>query len=154
MVRHTKPSITSDTRSTSQAWAPNQVATVYDGQWFFAFERPRRIKKRSWIAPMAATSPRRIRPVAEKDRQSTLEADDAFRGAMKHMPTSYGLLLYLQPKALSETLASCEMPSALPPIRTMWSIKSTAFARRRDSIKEKFATCCLFGMPKAQSAQN
>src|ERR1700736_2275582 len=75
--------------------APNQVATVYDGQWFFASND---------LAELKAVLDRA--DSRDKDKQTTLEVDDAFRGAMKHMPASYALLFYLQPKALSEKLAS------------------------------------------------
>src|SRR5439155_16392229 len=86
--------------------APNQVATVYDGQWFFASNDLSELKAvldradgRSLATPSVAAG-------TGKDRQSTLEADDGFVGAMKHMPVSYALCFYLQPKTLSENLVS------------------------------------------------
>src|SRR5206468_9230814 len=81
--------------------APNQVATVYDGQWFFASNDLAELKAildRADGRDLVATSP----SGSGKDRQSTLEADQTFRGAMAHMPPSYALFFYLQPKALSE----------------------------------------------------
>jgi hypothetical protein len=75
--------------------APNQVATVYDGDWFFASNDLAELK----------TLLDRVDQRA-KDRQLTLEADETFRAAMAHMPSSYALLFYLQPKMFSEKLVS------------------------------------------------
>src|SRR5436309_3817492 len=85
--------------------APNQIATVYDGQWFFASNDLAELK-----AVLDRADGRDLAPASPsgggKDKQTTLEADDVFRAAIKHMAASYALLLYLQPKALSEKLAS------------------------------------------------
>jgi len=74
--------------------APNQLATVYDGQWFFASND---------LAELKGLLDRADRRT--KDRQSTLETDEAFRAAMAHMPSSYAVLFYLQPKRFAEKLA-------------------------------------------------
>jgi len=75
--------------------APNQIATVYDGDWFFASNDLAELKTLLDRVDQRAT-----------DRQLTLEADETFRAAMAHMPLSYALLFYLQPKGISEKWAS------------------------------------------------
>jgi hypothetical protein len=75
--------------------APNQVATVYDGRWFFASND---------LAQLKAIVDRVDRRA--KDRNTALEGDDALRAAMAHMPSNYALLFYLQPKTFSQKLAS------------------------------------------------
>jgi len=74
---------------------PNQIATAYDGQWFFASNDLAELK-----AVLDRTDGR------EKARQTILESDETFRAAMAHMPASYALLLYLQPRAASVKLAA------------------------------------------------
>src|SRR5256885_8293782 len=75
--------------------APNQVATVYDGQWFFASNDLAELK-----AVLDRADQRGV------DQQMILQADETFAAAIKHMPGTYGLLFYLQPKKLSESFAS------------------------------------------------
>lgn len=123
--------------------APNQVATVYDGQWFFASND---------LAELKAVLDRA--DGRDKDKQTTLEADDTFGGAMKHMPASYALLFYLQPKALSEKLAS--LRNAMggvsgDPNGVVDQIRSVCAATRFD--KGKIRDVLFVGMPKAQAAQ-
>src|SRR6266404_7080463 len=65
--------------------APNQIATVYDGQWFFASNDLAELKAMLDRADGRA-----------KDSKTTLENDGTFRAAMAHMPSSYALLAYLQ----------------------------------------------------------
>src|SRR5205807_7636680 len=74
--------------------APNQIATVYDGQWFFASND---------LAELKAVLDRA--DGREKDRQTALESDETFHAAMTHMPASYALLFYVQPKGLSQSLS-------------------------------------------------
>src|SRR5262249_8997215 len=69
--------------------APNQVATVYDGQWLFASND---------LAELKAVLDRA--DGRQKETKTTLESDETFRAAMAHMPSSYGLLVYLRPKKL------------------------------------------------------
>src|SRR5712691_4103122 len=57
--------------------APNQIATVYDGDWFFASNDLAELKTLLDRVDQRAT-----------DRQLTLETDEAFRAAMAHMPSS------------------------------------------------------------------
>ena len=75
--------------------APNQIATVYDGQWLFASNDLVELK-----AVLDRVDGR------DKDQQKTLQADETFLAAMRHMPASYALLFYLQPKRLSQSLVS------------------------------------------------
>jgi hypothetical protein len=74
--------------------APNQIASVYDGQWFFVSND---------LAELKAVLNRADRRA--KDAQTTLEADEAFRAAMTHMPRNYALLFYVQPKSVAEKVA-------------------------------------------------
>jgi hypothetical protein len=75
--------------------APNQIATVYNGQWFFASND---------LAELKAVLDRA--DGREKDRQTLLESDETFRAAMAHMPANYAFFFYVQPKGISEKLAS------------------------------------------------
>ena len=67
--------------------APNQIATVYDRQWFFISND---------LAELKALLDRA--DGREKDRQTLLESDENFRAAMAHMPSGYAVLFYVQPK--------------------------------------------------------
>jgi hypothetical protein len=132
--------------------APNQIATVYDGQWFFASNDLAELKAvldRADGHDLAAASP----SGSGKDKQTTLEADDVFRGAMKHMPASYALLFYLQPKALSEKLASLRNAIGVSGDQNgvMDQIRGVCAASKFD--KGKIRDVLFVGMPKAQSAQ-
>jgi hypothetical protein len=122
--------------------APNQVATVYDGQWFFGSND---------LAELKAMLDRA--DARDKNKQTTLEADDVFRGAMKHMPGSYALLFYFQPKALSEKLASLRnaMGVSADQNGVVDQIRSVCAATRFD--KGRIRDALFIGMPKAQSAQ-
>jgi len=77
------------------AAAPFTLATAYDGHWFFASNDLTELKG------LLDRADRR-----NKDRQSTLDADEIYHAAMAHMPSSYTLLFYLQPKKIAEKLAS------------------------------------------------
>lgn len=122
--------------------APNQVATVYDGQWFFASNDLAELK-----AMLDRADGR------DKDKRTTLEADDAFRGAMKHMPASYALLFYLQPKALSEKLASLRDAIGVSADQNavVDQMRSVCAATRFD--KGKIRDVLFVGMPKTKSTQ-
>lgn len=74
---------------------PNQIATVYDSSWFFASNDLAELKAILDRADQRA-----------RDRESTLDADTEFRGAVAHMPSSYALLFYLQPKKFTEKLSA------------------------------------------------
>jgi hypothetical protein len=95
-----------------------QIATVYVRHWFFASND---------IAELQALLDRVIKP--GRDRQSTLELDEAYRGAISHMPRDYALLVYLQPKSFAQKLAtlraavgqtiSADQPRVLEQIRSV-----------------------------------
>jgi hypothetical protein len=72
---------------------PNQIATVYDGQWFFASND---------LAELKAILDRIDQRA--KDPQATLSAEEKFRAAIVHMPTNYALLFYVQARAVAEKL--------------------------------------------------
>lgn len=75
--------------------APNQIATVYDDEWFFVSND---------LAELKAVLDRA--DGRAKDPKLTLETDETFRAAMAHMPASYGLLFYLQSKRLFAGISS------------------------------------------------
>ena len=75
--------------------APNQIATVYDGQWFFISNDLAELKT---VLDRADDR--------EKDRQTILKSDEAFRAAVAHMPASYALFFYVQPKGVSQKFAA------------------------------------------------
>jgi hypothetical protein len=77
----------------------NQIATVYDGDWFFAANDIERLK-----ALIDRTDHRA--PNAAANGQSTLEQDENFRAAMAHMPSGYAALVYVQPKSFANKLAA------------------------------------------------
>jgi hypothetical protein len=126
--------------------APNQIATVYDGQWFFASNDLAELK-----SVLDRADGRDLAAATGKDKQTTLDADDVFRGAMKHMPASYALLFYLQPKALSEKLVSLRNAIAVSGDQNgvMDQIRNVCAATKFD--KGKIRDVLFVGMPKAQS---
>jgi len=71
------------------------LATAYDGHWFFVSSNLTELKE------LLDRVDRR-----NKDRQNELGADDSYRAAMAHMPSSYAVLFYLQPKRFSEKITS------------------------------------------------
>ena len=129
--------------------APNQIATVYDGQWLFASND---------LAELKAVLDRADGRAAATAGSSgggklTLEGDDTFHAAMKHMPASYALLFYLQPKALSGKLASLSnaIGTSAEQSAMLEQIRSICAAPRFD--KGKIRNVLFVGMPKAQSDQ-
>jgi hypothetical protein len=123
--------------------APNQVATAYDGDWFFASND---------LAELKTILDRADRRT--QDRQSILEADDAFRSATAHMLSGYALLFYLKPKAFTEKFASLRAAIAeqvpLEQHSLLEQIGSICGTTRFD--KGKIHDALFIGMPK--SAQN
>jgi hypothetical protein len=122
--------------------APNQIATVYDGDWFFASNDLAQLK----------TLLDRVDQRAN-DRQSTLDGDENFRAAMAHMPSSYVLLFYLQPKGFSEKLASLHAAIGQPTMSSdVEQIRSICGTTRFD--KGKLHDILFIGTPKmAQDAK-
>jgi hypothetical protein len=122
--------------------APNQVATVYDGQWFLASNDLAELKAVLDRADQRATDP-----------QTTLQADEPFLAAMKHMPSSYGLLFYLQPKKLSEKFAALRNAMGVTGDQTsvVEQVSSVCAAARFD--RGKVRDILFIGMSKRQSQQ-
>jgi len=132
--------------------APNQIATVYNGQWFFASNDLAELK--AVLDRADGRAPTTAGPSGGgKDQQSTLERDDAFRAAMKHMPASYALLFYLQPKALSEKLTSLRNAIGVAGDKNtaVDQIHSICAATRFD--RGKIRDVLFVGMPRTQSEQ-
>jgi hypothetical protein len=118
---------------------PNQIASVYDGQWFFASNDLAELK----------TVLDRL-DGREKDRQTLLESEENFRGAMAHMPATYALLFYVQPKAVSEKLASLRnaLGAAGNPNEVVDQIRSVCGVTRFEDGKMR--DVLFVGMPQAQ----
>jgi hypothetical protein len=74
---------------------PFTLATAYDRPWFFA-----------------ATDLEELKAILDradgrlKNSKVALDADEAYRAAAAHMPSSYAASFYLQPKMLSERIAA------------------------------------------------
>src|SRR5438874_6684235 len=74
---------------------PFTLATAYDRPWFFA-----------------ATDLTELKAILDradgrlKNSKVALDADEAYRAAAAHMPSSYAVSFYLQPKMLSERIAA------------------------------------------------
>ncbi len=75
--------------------APFTLATAYNGHWFFVSNDLAQLKSLLDRVDHRA-----------KDRQSTIDVDEAYRAAMAHMPSSYAVLFYLQPKEIAEKLGA------------------------------------------------
>jgi len=120
--------------------APNQIATVYDRQWFFASND---------LAELKAVLDRA--DARDKDTQSTLERNDIFRGAMGHMPSSYALLIYVQPKGLSGKLAALgnAIGNSSDQTDVFQQIRSICATTRFD--KGKMRDVWFVGTPTAES---
>jgi hypothetical protein len=120
--------------------APNQIAYVYDGQWFLASNDLVELK-----AVLDRADER------TKDPQNTLEANEAFRAAMAHMPRNYAVLFYVQPKGISEKLtkvreaisASGSSTKIVDQIHSVCGATRFENGRMRDVL--------FVGMPKTQS---
>lgn len=117
---------------------PNQIATVYDGQWFFASNDLAELKT------MLDRADGR-----EKDQQTVLENDETFRAAMAHMPASYALLFYVQPKGISEKLASLRNAMGVTGDQSaMDQVRSVSGATRFDGGKMR--DVLFIGMTQTQ----
>jgi hypothetical protein len=95
----------------------NQLATVYDGDWLFAsndLDQLNTLLDRADHRSPATASPARGRqdrqppnnPDSRSLSESTLGTEENFRAAVAHMPSSYALLFYVQPKTIAEKLGS------------------------------------------------
>jgi len=124
--------------------APNQIATVYDGQWLFASNDLGELKAVLDRADERA-----------KDPKLTLEADETFRAAMAHMPSSYAFFFYLQPKKLSGGLASIQSSLDVnvsdEARAALEQIQSVCAAAKFD--KGKIRDVFFVGAPKAPISQ-
>ena len=104
--------------------APNQIATVYDGQWFFLSND---------LTELKAIVDR----VDGRAKDPALSVEENFRAAMVHMPANYALLFYVQAHAVSEKLDALRNAFGVAPSRNgvVDQIKSVCGATRFDSGK-------------------
>jgi hypothetical protein len=88
------------------AGASFALSTAYDGHWFFASSDVAELKT------LLDRADRRTR-----DRQDVLEGHESYRAALAHMPSSYEVFFYLQPKVFAEKLAALRaaVSKPLPP---------------------------------------
>ncbi len=124
--------------------APFTLATVYDGDWFFAANDLSELKAVLDRADHRA-----------QDRQSTLEADKNYRAAMAHLSPGYAFSFYVQPKFFADRLAALRHEDGrnVPPDqRTMIEqMRSICGATRfeRGKIHDVF----FVGMPKLEDTK-
>ena len=122
--------------------APFILATVFDGEWFFASND---------LAELKSVLDR----VDHRMKESTLEVDKDFRAAMAHMPSVYAAAFYLQPKFFADKLASLRAgngrnvsPDQLTMVEQMRSIcVATRFERG------KIHDVSFVGMPKLEDTK-
>jgi hypothetical protein len=122
--------------------APNQIATVYDGQWFFASNDLTELKE-----VLDRVDGR------DKNARTTLQSDQTFLAAMRRMPASYALLFYLQPKRLSQNLASVRNAMGVTGDQTSMieQVESICAAPRFE--KGKIRNSLFVAMPKLRSTE-
>ena len=128
--------------------APNQVATVYDGQWFFASNDLAELK--SVLDRADGRGPAPAGPSGGGKDKTALENDETFHAAMAHMPASYAVLFYVQPKALSQNLAGLRnaIGAAGDQSDIAEQIRSICGATRFDGGKMRDVV--FVGMPQTQ----
>jgi hypothetical protein len=120
---------------------PFTLATAFSGDWFLASNDLGELKAILYRADHRV-----------KDRQSTLAADKNFHAAMAHMPSSYAISFYLQPKIFADKLSSlgaADGRNVPPEQRTMLEqIRAICGATRFD--RGKMHDIFFMGMPKLQ----
>jgi len=121
---------------------PFVLATVFDGEWFFASND---------LAELKSV----LDHVDHRVKESTLAADKDFRAAMAHMPSAYAASFYLQPKFFADKLASLRTADGrnVPPDqRTMLEqMRSICVATRFE--RGKIHDVSFVGMPKLADAK-
>jgi len=123
------------------AGTPFALATAYDRPWFFA-----------------ATDLAELKAVLDradgrgKNAKNTLDADDSYRAAAAHMPSSYAASFYLQPKTISERLAALraaiQSSGATNERSLLEKVRSISGAMRFEN--GKIHDLLFLGMPKLE----
>jgi len=123
------------------AAAPFALSTAYDGHWFFAA---------SDVGELKALLDRADR--RSKDRQGTVEMNESYRAAVTHMPSSYAMFFYLQPKVFGEKLAALRSAVAkpLPPEQRTMVEKMRAICGTTRFENGKIHDVVFVGMPKLE----
>ena len=91
-----------------------------------------------------------------KDRQLTLETDGLFRGAFAHMPASYALSFYAQPKVVAEQLGNAGQQTNPADFQRRFGVAGDAIQQIRSvcgAVKfdnGKIRDVLFVGMPKMQ----
>ncbi|HJX25880.1 MAG TPA: hypothetical protein VJ252_06965, partial [Chthoniobacterales bacterium] len=122
--------------------APFVLATVFDGEWFFASNDLAELKN---VLDRAD----------HRMKESTLDADKDFRGAMAHMPLAYAASFYLQPKLFADKIASlrAEVGRNVPADQRtiVEQMRSICVATRFE--RGKIHDVSFVGMPKLEDAK-
>ena len=117
------------------------LASVYDRNWFFASNNLAEIKT------LLDRADGRV-----KRAKDTLDADESYRTAAAHMPSSYAASFYLQPKIFSERLtalrAAIQSPGATNERPVLEQVRSISGAMRFES--GKIHDLLFLGMPKLE----
>src|SRR5438067_6223640 len=117
------------------------LASVYDRNWFFASNNLAEIKT------LLDRADGRV-----KRAKDTLDADESYRTAAAHMPSSYAASFYLQPKIFSERLtalrAAIQPPGATNERPVLEQVRSISGAMRFES--GKIHDLLFLGMPKLE----
>jgi hypothetical protein len=117
------------------------LASVYDRNWFFASNNLAEIKA------LLERADGRV-----KNAKNTLDADESYRAAAAHMPSSYAASFYLQPKTISERLAALraaiQSSGATNERPLLEQVRSISGAMRFES--GKIHDLLFLGMPKLE----
>ena len=121
---------------------PFVLATVFDGEWFFASND---------LAELKSVLDR----VDHRMKESTLDADKNFRAATAHMPLDYAASFYLQPKFFADKIASFRAGDGrnVPPDQRtiVEQMRSICVATRFERVK--IHDVSFVGMPKLEDAK-
>lgn len=122
--------------------APFVLATVFDGEWFFASND---------LAELKSVLDRGDHRVKE----STLDTDKDFRAAMAHMPSTYAASFYLQPKFFADKLASLRATDGrnVPPDQRSMVEQMRSICGATRFERGKIHEVTFVGMPKLAEAK-
>ena len=123
------------------AATPFALATAYDRPWFFAATDLAELK-----AVLDRTDGR------AKSSKDTLDADESYRAATAHMPSSYAASFYLQPKIFSERIAALRaaIQSPVPPNERTMLEKVRGISGATTFENGKIHDLLFLGMPELE----
>jgi hypothetical protein len=125
------------------AATPFSLATVYDRPWFFAA---------SDLADLKAMLDRA--DGRTKQSKETLFADDSYRAAATHMPSSYAASFYLQPKIFIDRIAALRAAIQSPIAPKLGTLSGLEQVRSISGVTRfesgKIHDLLFLGMPKLE----